>query len=1041
MTNTDIDHQPIRPAPMLWSIIYLLFFLSGFCGLVYEIIWMRRFAVSFGNTTYAVTAVLAAFMGGLALGSRWFGLAADSPQRKARLLSYYGWMEIGVGVYCLAFESLIEIQDKFLLWFYHSLDPGALTSLAVKFVLSVLLVLVPTILMGGTLPVLIKSMTTSLREGGSITGRLYFVNCAGAVLGTLLVAFWMIPVLGMSLSTAAAAAVNIVVGLVALKLRSYVGEPAAAGESLSEPAAVASPGRMEGQGVLNLALVGIFTSGFTAMVYEISWTRLLALVLGSSTYSFSVMLAAFISGIALGSYLISRQMARIKNPGFVFALCQLAIGVTVLLMLPAYSRLPLFFIRCRELVNFSYEAHEAFKFAFSLLVMLIPATAFGMGFPLVSRLAAGGLEELAGKVGGVYALNTLGNISGSVLCGLAMIPFLGVKLTLEISIILNLAAGAALIVALGGWKTKATRYALGLGGLSLVLYSIFTPGWDRQLLSAGAFRYHPAPGASAKSFAKSAHQSRILFYHEGIAGTVTVEQNDSVLSLRVNGKADASNAEDMNTQLLLAHLPMLLHSRPARVLVIGAGSGVSCGAALAYPELDSLTCVEISPDVIEGSRLFAGVNRHYWEDHRARIVIDDARNFLFRSTGKWDIITSEPSNPWMAGIGSLYTEKFYENCRDHLAPGGIICQWIHLYEMDEQLLKIILRTFMEVFPNALAFASIENIDLLLLGSMEKIEVNFENLSRRMGVEGVARDLNRIGIKNPLTLLSTQVMDTKSLYRWAGVGPTNTDNFPLLEYKAPRGFFSRSKALLPDRYRFGETATLLGEYRKTHQATATELTDLARYYTPFILTSDMVYSALADALRREPENQEALKLMAQVLTRRNQLGEADEVLKRLASAGAAERELFELSYPVALALAQRRSASFINLPDYSTALAIKERLAELEPSRSIHYFHLGEIYQRLARFSQAADAFQIALKLRASENNTETPDLPALIHLIGKCYLEGEDFTSAEFWFSRLAREYPQEPLGQEMLRLVIIEKLIAEGGRIDAERLRKALPE
>jgi tetratricopeptide (TPR) repeat protein len=285
------------------------------------------------------------------------------------------------------------------------------------------------------------------------------------------------------------------------------------------------------------------------------------------------------------------------------------------------------------------------------------------------------------------------------------------------------------------------------------------------------------------------------------------------------------------------------------------------------------------------------------------------------------------------------------------------------------------------------------------------------------------------------------MDTKSLYRWAGVGPTNTDNFPLLEYKAPRGFFSRSKALLPDRYRFGETATLLGEYRKTHQATATELTDLARYYTPFILTSDMVYSALADALRLEPENQEALKLMAQVLTRRNQLGEADEVLKRLASAGAAERELFELSYPVALAFAQRRSASFINLPDYSTALAIKERLAELEPSRSIHYFHLGEIYQRLDRFSQAADAFQIALKLRASENNTETPDLPALIHLIGKCYLEGEDFTSAEFWFSRLAREYPQEPLGQEMLRLVIIEKLISEGGRIDAERLRKALPE
>ncbi|RLB13419.1 MAG: hypothetical protein DRG82_15735, partial [Deltaproteobacteria bacterium] len=693
-----------RTGPGAVVLIYLLFFLSGFCALVYEIIWMRRFAVSFGNTTYAVTVVLAAFMGGLAAGSRLFGLRADSQGRKAALLSYYGWMEITIGAYCLFFERLMQAQDEFLLWFYHAYDPSPTESLAVKFFLSVILLLVPTILMGGTLPVLIKALTRTLPDVGRITGRLYFINCLGAVIGVLAVAFWMIQNLGMSLSSAVAAAVNITVGLVALSLRGKLAELPRRASPLRETA-LESPAQEESPRVVKWALAGIFTSGLTAMIYEVAWTRVLSLVLGSSTYSFALMLAAFISGIALGSFLISRYMGKITGPAFFFALCQLAIGVSVLAMLPLYSRLPLFFLRCRELVNFSYETHEVFKFSLCLLVMLVPTTLFGMGFPLVSRLAADTLGKLAGKVGEVYALNTLGNILGAVASGILMIPLLGLKLTLETAVLLNIAAGGMILVALGTRRKKQSVKVLIFSGLALMSYFLVAPGWDRFLLTGGAFRFHRTPKATAEQYSQKAHERELLFYREGISTTVTVERHDSLLVLRVNGKADASTGLDMSTQLLLAHLPMLLHDSPSRVLVIGAGSGVTCGAALAHPELETLYCVEISPGVIQGSRFFSEQNHRYWEDPRTRIIIDDGRNFLFRTEEKLDVITSEPSNPWIAGIGNLYTEEFYQNCRQRLAPGGIICQWIHLYEMDETVLKIILRTFRKVFPQAVAFSS------------------------------------------------------------------------------------------------------------------------------------------------------------------------------------------------------------------------------------------------------------------------------------------------------------------------------------------------
>ncbi len=1019
-------------------VVYALFFLSGFCGLVYEIIWMRRFAVGFGNTTYAITVVLAAFMAGLAAGSKLFGHLADSPKRKHSLLTYYGWMEIAIGVYCLAFDSLLEVQRSAMLWVYGAVDPTGVLSLTAKFGLSVALLIVPTLLMGGTLPILIKVLSRRLPEVGKVTGRLYFINSTGAVVGTLAVAFWMIPSLGLPFSTAIAAAINILVGMASLGLRGYLDEPVY-GQPLATAAAENTPpGEAVSGRVMTLVLAGIFVSGFTAMVYEVSWTRVLSMVLGSSTYSFALMLAAFISGIALGGLLISMLMDRITNPARAFGLLQGVIALSVLAMLPLYSRLPLFFLSVREVIVFNYEVHEAFKFVVCLLVMIVPATAFGMGFPLVARMAAGRMSEVAGRVGGVYALNTLGNIGGSALCGLAMVPLLGIKFTIETAVMLNLLTCLVILTATGGGRRlRVAVYAAS--AISLVAYFLLAPGWDRHLLTAGAFRYHStSPGASAGNFYRSAHEREFVYYREGVSTTVSVERDGETLMLRVNGKVDASNEFDMNTQYLLAHLPMLLHSDPRRVMVIGAGSGATCGAALGHNELERLVCVEISPGVAEASRLFEGINRRYWEDPRTELVIDDGRNFLFRDDSRWDVITSEPSNPWIAGIGNLYTEQFYADCARRLAPGGLICQWIHLYEMEESVLRTILITFIRTFPHAVGFSSVENNDLLLIGSLEPIETDFEEIGKRMARPEVAADLKRIGITSLFTLLATQVFDEHGMRQWAGIGPVNSDDFPIVEYSAPRGFFNADRVDLPTEYRLAGADNLLSHYIRQHPPTASELVETASYQMVSGMTY-LVFSALADALERDPEHPQGLELMVRLLTERKKFAEASTVLDRLKAVGAEPKKLLELEFPLALALAERHGASLIDPPDFSRPVELKRALIALEPERADHYYSLGETYRGARRWTDAASAFEKALALNSGMDDGAIPAEPLVLHMIGESLLRAGELERATQAYTRLLHSYPGNPLGESMLQLIAYRKLLAEQGTPEVQQLRELL--
>ncbi len=1022
-------------------ILHILFFLSGFSGLVYEVLWTRRFGLSFGNTTYATTLVLSAFMGGLALGSRYLGRLADRLEGRVSGLTLYGWMEIGVGVYCLGFERILAAQDSLLLAIYRAFDPGRTATLTLKFGLAFVILLLPAILMGGTLPVLIKRLGGELRAVGRVTGSLYFINCLGAVAGALTVAFWLVPGFGVSFSYAAAAAFNIAAGVGALALRTRfdcLPENQTEADSLPEtsPETVPAPATEAG---LRWALVGIFVSGLTAMLYQVAWVRLLSLVLGSSTYSFALMVAAFISGIALGSLLVARFMERVRSAAALFGLCQTGIGLAVLAMLPTYSRLPLFFLASREAVNFGYGAHEIFKYVVCLVVMLVPTTLFGMGFPLVSRLAARSVRGLAGRIGNVYALNTAGNILGAALGGLALIPLVGLKSSLEIAVALNLATGATILLALGPERRQLARRALIVSAAGAALYLGLAPGWDRQLLTSGVYRIH-AVGADAAAHLAASSRRELLFYREGVSAVVTVEHSGSLTSLTVNGKTDASTGLDMPTQLLQAHLPMLLHPAPQRVLVIGAGSGVTCGAALAHPELQRLVCVEISPEVLDASRLFAPWNRRYWEDPRVRCVVEDGREYVFRGPEQFEVITSEPSNPWIAGIGNLYTREFYSCCRARLTADGVFCQWIHLYEMEEGVLKTILRTFLEAFPQAVAFSSVENNDLLLIGPAGALSVDFAALERRMAQPEVAADLRGISLDRPFVLLTTQVFDNPALRRWAGIGPLNTDNFPRVEYLAPRGFFLAERVILPERDRLSQQgSTLLRQWLNYHTPQVQDFLDLARYQGRSGYTG-MMYAALQDALALEPRAPQALELLARLLTGRKKYAEAAAVLDSLNDTAAlSAAQMLNLRFPVALALDERSAASFVHPPDFSLSLAIKSALADLEPARSLHRFDLGDILCRMGDYARAEAQFDAALELRDADTDPSAPDRAILLQRAGQAALEAGAFDRAAAWFARYAGQFPDDPLGPAMQRLVILERLGASGQPVDAATLRKAL--
>jgi len=771
---------------LLRVLIYSCFFLSGATGLIYEVVWAKYLSLIIGSTTAATTIVLATFMGGLALGNHFLGRRADQVQNR---LKFYGWLEIGIGIYCALSLQIIHWGSELYVTIARaSFPPGPLTHLLRLFLAGIAL-LVPTALMGGTLPVLARLWVRSIQTTASGVATLYSINSFGAVFGCLLAGFFLIRAFGISLSMLLGAAVNILVGLVAIGLSSYTVQenPSPDRESTFSPE---SPGQVR---IMRLALAGAMLSGTAAMIYEVGWVRLTALVWGSSTYSFTVMLAAFITGIALGSLLVRPLVRRRLDLFWLFGLCELLVAVSMLLSIPLYARMPYAFA---SLGNYLVRTPESFPFyqllvfLCSMAVMILPTVFQGMTLPLVSQVASDQLSRLGRSVGRVFSLNTLGTLLGAMLAGLFLMPRVGTRHTLEIGVALTL--GAAALVFAGDPRIPRSRRVAGylVTGIAVLAYYTLAPAWDQNVLNGGAFRRKNLQATFAE-YREFVGKGQILFQKDGADCTVAVMKaprgkDSSQLILVVNGKTDASTEGDLSTQLLIAHVPLLLHNSAQDVLLVGLGSGITAGGALQH-EIRRLDVVEISKEVLEAAPWFAPFNDRALEDPRLHLVVEDAKTFLRTVPRRYDVIINEPSNPWISGIGALLTEEFFWEARNHLNPGGILVQWIQGYEFSDELFKTALATIHRAFPHVSGWNTLTG-DYVFVSSVEPFRPDLKAAAKKMAHPGVDKSLKRVEISHLSTLLSLEMMTPQTLAETSDQALTNTDNFPILEYDAPRAFF-------------------------------------------------------------------------------------------------------------------------------------------------------------------------------------------------------------------------------------------------------------
>ena len=663
--------------------------------------------------------------------------------------------------------------------------------------------ILPTILMGGTLPALVRHFARGLGDVRLELSILYAVNSLGAAGGVFLAGVKWVPAFGLLATSIGAAVVNIVLALSAIILgRMEMPREENAG---AEDDSLAYPSR-----AIKVALWCTLLSGFTSMLLEVVWIRVLSITLGASTYAFTLILTAFISGIGAGSFWLSRRKKE-EDSLLLFGKLQLGLLLLICLSVPLAIRLPWLFWRARALIERTEDTwpfYQAVVFGFCALVLFLPAFLLGACFPSIARVATAKAKELGGHIGRAYLWNTVGTVGGSAFGGLFLLPVIGLEWCMALCALSALvAAGISYWAAPARekivWDAKA--FALpGAAVLSLVLL-VSNSGWGQFLASASTFRESRGAPETFAEFRQwisnvDGNGVDVLFHADDTFASVLVEkvQGTPFHFLRINGKIDASTGRDMETQIVVGHAGPLFHSKtPRRVLVVGAGSAVTVGSILTHP-VEVVDVVEISPAVLEAAHYFKDHNRDAMKDPRVRVHAEDAKTFLGLQNEKYDLIVSQPSNPWVAGVAGLFSRDFFRVAKAHLSDDGLLVQWIHTYESDENVLKLVVRTLRDTFPHATAWLGPQ--DLVMIAGPTRQTIDVDALAQRMKLPAVAEDLSRISMDTPAALLARQLMTEEGMAAFGGEGPINTDDHNVLEYVAPIAFFVQNNARFMDERR-------------------------------------------------------------------------------------------------------------------------------------------------------------------------------------------------------------------------------------------------
>ncbi|MHC8309090.1 spermidine synthase [Pseudomonas sp. GT1P32] len=727
----------------------LLLFVSGAAALVYQVLWIKQLSLVVGVEVYAITTGISAFFAGLALGGWLFGRWADRLQQPVLL---YAGLEVVVAVLGVGATFAMSLAASPFAWLEQQVG-------VVAWVLPFALVGIPALLMGGTLPVLVRSLATDPQHLGKAGGQLYAANTAGAIAGTLLAAFVLIATLGVRGSALAAAMLNLLAAAGALWFQRHRLLPVVVPAKHTSSKA---PDR--------LALWLYSIAGGVALGYEVVWSQSIVQFMSTRTYAFAVVLATYLTGLFLGSVLLARRVERIRDPWGVFGLLIAGAGLVALLEIALLGQWLVVAQSRAEAWVLSLGASEltgmSARFAVAALsIVFVPTLLLGAAFPLALRLSVG-RERIGQDVGAVVAFNTLGGIVGVMLCGFVLIPWLGLVRTLGLLAIV--AAGIGYFaVRKGHGVKKGRRQAVVTIGLLSVAVAVFTP--VNKLASL-------LPGA---------RNATLAFYEEGRGGTVAVvtqgKGQKAFQRLYIQGVSNTGDAmPSLRYMRIQALLPLLIHNgEPRSALVIGFGTGITAGALTRYPGLEHRVVAELLPSVVKAAPLFKG-NFNAAADPGVDVRLRDGRQELLRNPQRYDLITLEPPPPSAAGVVNLYSRDFYQLAASRLEKQGLVAQWLPLPTQNIDDSRALVRSFLDVFPYANVWTS-EFHEMLLVGSMEPIALDAAKISERFQQDSVRSALQDVGIGSANALLATWVTDRTGLERFAADAPPVTDDQPRIEY--------------------------------------------------------------------------------------------------------------------------------------------------------------------------------------------------------------------------------------------------------------------
>lgn len=746
---------------MPFSIAAICLVLSGIAALVYQVAWVRLLALAMGSTSASVSTVVAAFFLGLAGGS-W---AAGELSARFSAPRAYVALEAAIGLAGLALLPLLLAMDQIL-----AAMPAVAVGIAGKFAIAIGLLALPTFAMGATFPVM-TAVILHERVAEDATGRriseLYSLNTLGAVLGALLSGFVLIPRVGLDGAVYAAAALNGAIVLIAgwsvrrREQRGRTREPAAVEMNVTP-----SPPPVDSRSALFVLIV----TGFSSIAAEVGWTKYLSILTGTTIYGFSVILAVFLAGIALGSWAVRLRIARIERPGLTLATGLLALAAATLLTRGGLSVAPALHSALVGL-SWSPELGRVAVYAYVAMVLLPSTLLLGAMFPLALGSYCGTAVQARARVGRGYAANTVAGIVGSAGAGLWLIPRYGTdRLLLGLGLLL---ASCGLLLAYH-YGSRWNRVTAAVAAAAVAAAGILGPGIDyRTLIDAVDDRYDQPTAAAAPS-------SRSLFLREGRMGVISVTTRDGASAgLQSNGLTEShiDLVDPRNGSLiegLLGLLPYFVHADPQHAFVVGFGGGNTVYALSTAFLLRTIDVVELEPAIVEAVRTVSAENVPALQDPRVTLTIGDARHALLTTARRYQIIASQPSHPWLAGASSLFTREFFVIVRSRLTGDGVFAQWLNLFRMDTTTLRAILKSFCEVFPHALSFADLGTGDLLLLGSSAPIQLDPARMRERMRVPATARYLMRHRIGEPADLLKMFALSRAEMVRTTGDSRPSTD---------------------------------------------------------------------------------------------------------------------------------------------------------------------------------------------------------------------------------------------------------------------------